>query len=271
MSVSKNINSEVREYINSFEARKSDFVGKKTDTGIAKGKGYYDILSIKETVFSGCIKPNIDGLTAGEKSETYLDYVAVVFDDRTYNFHIFPSHKKTCEILSNEFTELRNNIIDILINKGLCATRSGSGDFKRFDNIQIACKKEERFGKNIYRFVEIEKNNVSYSINFMRYTCDDEKGMVGCTMRAVQFHKARMGGKNKGYINYGENDAFSICYTKTDADGEKRSNDAGNICYNPPVDYPFIDLGAEERKKRISSIVEEFIDFIEREDKKTNM
>ena len=128
----------------------------------------------------------------------------------------------------------------------------------------------------IYKFVEVVKDEFSYTLNFMRYTYD-ENGKVGCTMRAIQFHKAQINGhknskKNEGYINMDNDNNFAICYTETDKDSNdgvdksKYSETNGiNVCYNPPVKWPFENLDEKEKNKRIEDIVDWFVDFVEKD------
>ena len=112
----------------------------------------------------------------------------------------------------------------------------------------------------IYKFVEVKHNNVSYTINFMRYMCD-KNGVVGCTMCAIQFHKAKIV-SNKSPINCGKN-GFEICYTKSDEDYECCTNSNGNVCFNPPVKFPTPDQNDEYNPKEIDDIIKHFLVFIE--------
>ena len=108
----------------------------------------------------------------------------------------------------------------------------------------------------------------------MRYTCS-AKGVVGCTMRAIQFHKI----SNGKHINKG-----GVCYTKTDKDSKTTdriddyyqttadANENVNVCYNPPVDYPSVINSKKNDKnskkiefndEQINTIIDWFKFFIE--------
>ncbi len=209
--------------------------------------------------------------------DTYLNFAGVVFDDDSYNFHIFPLNKDIYNGLSEEFRKLRNNIrekindnkkfLNIAKLKG-----SGTGRFTLFQNVENAINEddEKRLSeKNIYQYVAMEKDGAFYSINFMRYTCD-ENNMVGCTMRAIQFHKECIKGINKGKNENGKV-VFDICYPNTADDGARSINSAGNVCYNPPVEWPNkqpFDTNATTYKFEedlIKKIIDGFIYFIEKE------
>lgn len=219
------------------------------------------------------------GGVSKESNKTYLEHTGVVFDNYSNNFHIFPSDKGTYDELSDEFTNLRAIIRKNLMNynnlsqKGRI-TRGGGYQFKLFRNIEEkmnVANQERLSGKNLYRFVEFKCEGISYTINFMRYTCND-KGEVGCTMRAIQFHK------DAGDINRGE-EGFEICYTSNDENYDK--NNLGglkttkrtigrgkgkpfiNVCYNPPIEYP----GPNPNKEQIEELIDHFLYFIENSDK----
>lgn len=209
--------------------------------------------------------------------DTYLEYAGVVFDDCSYNFHIFPKNKKIYKALSEEFVALREGIINGL-KKKIEATNKGSGRFTLFQNVEriVGVVPENKMSENnIYQYVNVEREGVSYTLNFMRYTCD-EQGKIGCTMRAIQFHKSR------GYIN--KANGFNICYTINDEDEKyesikynivkkKKEDHCENVCYNPPVDWPnaqAFDVGATTYKfeeDTINKIIDYFLDFIEKEGK----
>ena len=95
----------------------------------------------------------------------------------------------------------------------------------------------------------------------MRYICAIN-GVVGCTMRAIQFHKYL------GAINKDDKGAFNICYPLDDKDGtiglqyfqNQRGEYSGNICCNPPVNYPI--LGEHDYEDQISDVIGYFIEFI---------
>ena len=225
--------------------------------------------------------------------DTYFDYAGVVFDDSSYNFHIFPKDKDIYRELSQEFLKLQDKLCKYIAeenvelpNKATLKKKSGGNwPFVRFENIEeiVMVSNDKKFsvefkeGKiihyNIYHYVTVNYNNAYYTINFMRYTCDS-KGVVGCTMRAIQFHKS--------YGNINKANGFNICYTLNDENNTYKSiiynvaknNEeiiCENVCYNPPVQYPFNDLNEKEKTDRIENIIDWFIYFIEKEGKKEDM
>ena len=131
-----------------------------------------------------------------------------------------------------------------------------------------------------FKFIEVFYKNAYYSINFMRYTCDNN-GTVGCTMREIQFHT------DGGSINIG-NEGFNICYPSDDKDNNfkkinsyvtqnRKKIERKNICYNPPVSYPNHEImtklvnneklnKVEEKNlnNQIQDIINCFIQFIEK-------
>lgn len=214
--------------------------------------------------------------------DTYLEYAGVVFDDDSYNFHLFPAVKKEYDKLAEEYVSLKTKIIKKIKNNprivNKLTVKSCGGAFRLFQNVEqsIGVPPENKMsGNNIYQYVKVEIKGVSYTLNFMRYTCD-EQGKIGCTMRAIQFHKSR------GYIN--KANGFNICYTINDEDEEyesikynivktKKEDHCENVCYNPPVDWPnaqAFDVGATTYKfeeDTINKIIDYFLDFIEKEGK----
>lgn len=257
---------------------------------------------------------NVDGSQISER--TYKALSEVVFDAGTYNFHIFPVNNQLCRELSDDFKQVRQDIIKEITtgeyggityiaqpqNKEQYDKASdkkqiyiykhhkqpdwygGPGFGEPFTKLTNAEKKHgiatsECMGSivHLYRFVEIYYKGAYYTINFMRYTCN-KKGIVGCTMRAIQFHKATY--KYGARMNCNVSKEFEICYTR-DVESERRNTipkavkgekqKYTSVCYNPPVDYPFADLDKKEYNKRIVEIVREFINFIESEGKLANM
>lgn len=210
----------------------------------------------------------------GEKIKTYKKYPTVVFDSKTFNFHIFPLDTKICEQLLNEYKDLREKIIELIYNKYKKDIESVEQYQKGNDKKQLiikrntrtnklmgpgsngsirglSCLEKNRAGNGLYKYVEIYYKGNYYTINFMRYTCGENK--VGCTMRAIQFHKGQ-------YVNKG-NCGIDICYPETDGDNDCKKNNAGNICYNPPVNFP----EGDNIDKQLDNIVGRFLDFVENE------
>lgn len=235
--------------------------------------------------------------------QAFLNEYAV-YDNRSCNFHIFPNCVIKCGNLSEEFENLRSIIIDKLSKKGEnnqhewvnCETQEdfsskiknaktnlnkylikGSGTGKTFTRLSESLKncscpeKEKRISNTkLYKYIDVYYKEYHYILNFMRYTCN-ENGVVGCTMRAIQFHKF--------YSNINKANGFNICYTINDEDNKykksikynirKKENQYENVCYNPPVEYPFKDSGDKEGK--ITEIVNRFIFFIESEGEKEKL
>ena len=292
--------SDLENNIENFEKTKNNI---KSKVGIL-GYTYYDICPInKNHSLNNYISKTIYGLNPNENKDnaTYAEHAGIVFDDGTYNFHIFPNNNDTCNNLSNEYAKLRTKLLIAIYEKLIsndCDKKIKNGfeknykkcidqyenekkaqkeyslwggkgvgqSFKRYNHVIAASNQPTTLNCLIYKFIEIEIDKISYTINFMRYTCD-ENGVVGCTMRAIQFHK------DDGCINkdsnqqlnicypntYKKRKKFSICYPKNADNGNIGTNSAGNICYNPPVKWP---KKGEEWNNQINDIVESFLDFI---------
>ena len=235
------------------------------------------------------ISNTINGVA--NKNETYKHITAVVFDDNSYNFHIFPNDIETYNDLVIKFTTLQkllknhkhlikklNEINANNSDSSFSVSNHGSGNhFVRFNHIKTYLEnydkniEKEETGENavnasrtgnLYKYLEVTKNEkgkkkeIIYRLNFMRYTCD-KNGEIGCTMQQLQFHKI-----TTDHINKGKNGVFDICYTTTDQDGEAFINSAKNICYNPPVPYPVKD--SENYDQQIDTLINHFVEFIEK-------
>lgn len=222
----------------------------------------------------------------GETTDTYLKYAGVVFDADTKNFHIFPECIEKRKNLSRDFAKIRDAICFNLADKtfplnfshhfniteeskkkfknlnerhydelggyckGIINKAGSSGNIKALEAIEGNNAKE---GNGIYKYIDIPYNGYTYRLNFMRYFYNNN-GKIGCTMRAIQFHKIRFKGINQG------KGAFDICYPSTDKDDDFRTNNAGNICYNPPVVFP--TANSENYNEQITKIANCFIKFI---------
>ena len=238
------------------------------------------------------ISNTINGVA--NKNETYKHITAVVFDDNSYNFHIFPNDIKTYNDLVSKFTTLQkllknhkhltkklNEMNANNSDSSFSVSGGGTGNnFARFNHIKTALKNSDKNIENeeseknavntsrtgnLYKYLEVietpknengNKKNIIYRLNFMRYTCD-KNGEIGCTMQQLQFHKI-----TTDHINKGKNGVFDICYTTTDQDGEAFINSAKNICYNPPVPYPVKD--SENYDQQIDTLINHFVEFIEK-------
>ena len=251
----ENINESIKNYLNtlkeSYKRKESPEWAKQP---IEKGSGiYYDN---NEIIDNHPLNKHIaDG--------AYKTYASVVFDTKTYNFHIFPSNIGECEILVKEFLslieEFKKRSEQLKTELNIKKIKFGNGTISALNKI------DSSMPNGIFKYIEIVYNNQYYSINFMRYTCKDN--VVGCTMRAIQFHK-----NETKYIN-----GLGICYPETDDDNtykkiisstvekqkhkEKIIEAYENICYNPPVVWPTDDKGEWEQDK-IEDIVNCFIAFI---------
>lgn len=226
---------------------------------------------------SETVKINIDNKQTEEVS-AYKNSPEVVFDSNSYNFHIFPIDQEKRKQISREFADVRdcickkmneifsNEQIDFAFNfvlakkkvndyyyQGEVRGNGSRGNMLALERIEGNNAKD---GNGIYKYIEITKEKKSYTINFMRYICD-AKGIVGCTMRAIQFHK------DTGKINKGDS-GFEICYPETDKDFDFNINSNGNICYNPPVDWPRVDEETGQYDNNdIDEIIGRFLDFID--------
>lgn len=264
--MSKDINEAINDYLNDLKDRKNNYkiIIKKTgdkerakdETGMVplndKWNRFYDIKPIEEDhplfryvnnkVYLR--KDDIEGV------DTYLVYAGVVFDDHSKNFHIFPADKAEYDKLQDEFKYLKVSIIKEMENYSeFGKVKSGGGSFDLFENIKTVMSDKAEIGdKNIYQYIEVKKDGISYSINFMRYTCNAES-IVGCTMRAIQFHK------DTGKINLG-----GVCYPQTDKDFDFNTNSNGHVCYNPPVEWP---TDGSSWNDQIEEIIGRFLDFID--------
>lgn len=247
----KNINEAVNEYltkrkelINEYD---NDVKEYEKESAIVSKRIHYDVREISNSELKGHISEMI-----AINVPVYNKYAGIVFDPGSYNFHVFPKQEKICAQLKHEFDLLREALIKKL-PKDFSITSEGSGNnFALYNNIlQAVNKKEPR--SMIYKYITVKyKKEEKYTINFMRYTCNN--GVVGCTMRAIQFHKGLQ-------VNKGLKNQFQMCYPETDQNFDYRYNDAGKICYNPPVSYPQLSNN-EFKKDDIESIVTHFKAFI---------
>ena len=256
----------------------------------------------------GHISATVGGVPE-DKSQTYLDFAGVVFDDQRYNFHIFPRdlslYEKTNKendppqngFLNNNYQAVKSDLSTKL--KKLTGTKVSSGKctFPRMKNIEeeleinsveynnngiVTSNKVKIFNT----YVALVKEEATYYIHLMRLTCKD--GQVGCTLNEIQFHKECRRKKENGEymasyydINKGIDNSFDICYTETDKDSTDdveinqyyKTNSAGNVCYNPPVKWPIKVNGnkIECDSGMIDEIIDWFRFFVETEDKKEKL
>ncbi len=303
--MSEDINKVINEYLGELKTRKDNFKKEQqylfnTTDIIQKNSTLYDGGKIKKGhILNGHISTIIGGVPEDEDG-TYLDCAGVVFDEDSMNFHIFPKCAVECEKLADEFSKVREEIINKFENSQytygfiLCSAKQaknleneqkcllnncGKGGFTRLDNIRAAVdvnmQNDIPQTVDIYKYVLVRFNEADYTINFMRYTCN--KGVVGCTMRKIQFHKTTFG-NNREKLNYNANKEFEICYTQNDNDYDEQKNPGGvntipktlengtqtytSVCYNPPIVYPG-DPNDSDFNNQIADIVNCFIQFIE--------
>ena len=224
---------------------------------------------------------------------TYKELAGVVFDDRTYNFHIFPNNHNECKILSNKHEilqkELEKNLITQLskplnkiseestltLYKNLLESTiiKGNGTFPRMrniekevDNIDINTKATitSEIVRLFNRYVGIATKTANYYIHPMRFTYgtneESQLPQVGCTFREIQFHKEiRPINKAKPSKKL----EFDICYPESDNNYLFHKNSGGNICFNPPVNYPLDDENNISNDEEIEDIIYHFIYFVE--------
>lgn len=257
----ENINESIKNYLNtlkeSYKRKESPEWAKQP---IEKGSGrYYDNNEITDN--HPLNKHIADG--------AYKTYASVVFDTKTYNFHIFPNNRNICKQLSIDFSKKSKEIINSInkiTDKYSTFGGANTGKFKLLYDIEEKYSVSEKFKFNqknheadIYKYIGITSKGFTYYITFMRYTYNDKT--VGCTMREIQFHKQKhLKNPDNNYlkqpihINKDINGSFSICYTATADDNDYKTNGA-NSCYNPPVNF-------EDSPELIAKRFLEFIDNI---------
>ncbi len=270
MEKQRDINTIIKEYrkdINLF--KKGTYLGEKNYINVENG---YDISELNEKhPLWEHVSKTIGGVPIN-KNKTYLDYAAVVFDDHSHNFHVFPEDKDTYRKLSQDFLELQIKLCEYIerenvkLPNGAILKKKSGGDypFVRLEKIEELKKVSndirlsielidgEIKHHNLYHYVTLYHKDIYYTINFMRYIYD-AKGIVGCTMRAIQFHK------DTGKINLG-----GVCYPQTDKDFDFNTNNNGHICYNPPVEWP---TAGSSWNDQIVEIIGRFLDFVDNNEK----
>jgi len=302
------INDVVKKYIDQRNGLVEDYENKinnlERNSPIRSLRTNYDVRPIddEKNALHGHICDNVLLANSKKTYKTYKKYSSVVFDHNSYNFHIFPAYSKGRESLSIEFANIRDSICKTLQEpkknydlkfdfykttrkrayQGEYGGEGSVGSISALSNLE-----DSPDGNGIYKYFpatkcqeanelnnDSEKGNVeiSYSINFMRYTCN--KGVVGCTMRAIQFHK------DGGSINRGLN-GFEICYTSDDQPNSHKQINSyitqkrtkykiQHVCYNPPVDWPKEENG-EYTQADINKIINRFIHFITVEGQKDQL
>lgn len=286
------MNNTIDQIIDSYKQKMDKVLkGKKDDGGLQynnlkKYSGrYYDSNELTDL---HPISKNIDkNIIINENDSlrivpSYRAVAKVVFDFNSKNFHIFPADREERKKLSRDFARIRDNICLKLskitkpldFSKQINVNKNFVLDTKFYDTLTEHCKGEiggsgsegnilafkDEDGNGLYKFIEIRLENISYTINFMRYVCD-LNGVVGCTMRAIQFHK------DTGKINLG-----GICYPQTNKDFDFNANSNQHVCYNPPVTWPkFNEETGNYNQDDITNIIDWFIYFIEKKGKKEDM
>ena len=312
-----NFNKQINEYLsdvkkcvsNYKEMIKKNNIDKESvikKTGVIplrdNSKRFYDIRKIENGhKLSKLINKNVFlGKEDKNGVVTYLKYAGVVFDDDSYNFHIFPNEKK-CYVgdkgtrLNEQYTAIQSALKNklkykiselcskhiedeetrfLLKNLAISKICVGNPNFKLMGNILALMEQgsaEKLLSsddiKIFCRYVGLETLTSSYYIQLMRLTCKEYK-QVGCTLCAIQFHKECIKGINKGKNENGKV-VFDICYPNTADDEDRSTNSAGNVCYNPTVFWPrFNEKTKKYSDTDIGDIINKFINFIVLEEKK---
>ena len=232
---------------------------------------------------------------------------AIFFDEKTYNYHLFPYDKENLsgsvdrmKKIAEEVEKVRDEVIKQLnTSDRVCVNKEKfeqsreddeddkifvSADIKEDNNdkkvqygsgangdIRKLGKTFYKEANHLYRYIAARKKGVLYELNFMRFFINTEK-KVNCILKAIQFDRALY-----KTVNCGKDGKFDIAYpTSYESQSKEKLKKLQQIkrkdksfCYNPAVSFYYNSEDKEGTVDNAKLIAEAFIDFIDACDPKT--
>lgn len=221
----------------------------------------------------------IGKLINGDTSEEITKSEKAIFDNKSLNFHFYPSDTKVCKEIEGQIGD-KIKEIEKIIKKIESSNEKGAITIKTKSEMEHMLKNNEEMTPNkiyfyvitdgqlkqnykplckLFKYIGAVVNGNLYELNFMRFYIKDNK--VNCIVKAMQFDRI-VGNKNTKIIKETAN-KYGICYPNTDKHHKSlqnliNTNKNKNFFYNPPTKF---DTNAEK-------ILVAFVEFIcECEDK----
>lgn len=200
------------------------------------------------------------------KEENKIEEMAYekIFDDESYNFHLYPADHICENDIADKIVLLRKDVRELLKKRDNVITSECSIEK---DTLFLDTNKGNHAPTSpLFKYIYMKKNNIVYEINFMRFYISKEENSVNCILAAVQFDCC-VG----EYVNKTKEGECIICYP-TSYQGQKsqlnhiiEKSQNRNFCYNPPIQFSLNDIEQEKLRNTIAKkICEEFIYFIEK-------
>ena len=202
----------------------------------------------------------IGKLINGDTSKEITKSEKAIFDNKSLNFHFYPSDEVVCNTWATEMDKMIDKIKTVIEDNdeyAICKKCELIEKNKTKDKIYFYIQKSGNLrgtSCNLFKYISTVRNGNLYELNFMRFYIDDNK--VNCIVKAVQFDRIVRNEKTKNITKEYANQ-HGICYPKTDEHHKSlqkliNTNKNKNFFYNPQVDF---GNSADE-------ILKAFVDFI---------